>query len=271
MKAAEQSPRWFRKPHLEAPSNEGRPAHYRPDRVAVDLLHAAVDVDVASPDGLLAFVRGWGLLGVGTGLKEQAEALLVGPGTRPLLDTVWAARRALGAIQEHYHWVIALKRGQWASARIPRAIEENDILDVARSLMPETDWRALEEDYERDWPALRFALGASLRGGSTDPYVFGFCRRRAFLHVVQLPAEERRRHWNNVSIAEAHWRAFAISIEGHLRRIHPVIAWEPKAKKPTPAWRLRAPIDVLWAEIWNFATEAAVSSGADIRDASTGL
>lgn len=249
VREAEESPRWFHKTHLRVAADGQPPAHYSPGRCSKGLLRDALRVDVASLDSLLVFVRSWGLLGVGTGESAQAERLLSMSASEPNFDSVWATRRALTVVQEHFQWLRALKNGQWSATSIPRASREGDILDAARALMPEPDWRALEDGYEGDGTALRRKLSMF---GTTDPYVASFARRQMLLHAAHLPVDQRGA-WGNRPTAEMHWRAFASSIEEHLRRIHPAMRWEP-GRGPVPTWRVRAPIDAIWAAIWDEAT-----------------
>lgn len=239
-----------RNPHLQLPADGQPPAMYRPDRCTQDLLRAALQVDVGSLDSLGDFVNAWGRLGVGLGLAREAERLLSGPGGEPAFDSVWATQRALASIQEHFHWLAALKRGQWSATGVPRAPDDDRLLDAAHMLMAEPDWLAMLPELEHEHSSARLNLGVI---GTSDPYVSSFSRRRRILQVAHRPPADRGSH-SKISTAELHWRAFAVSLEPHLRRIDPTIRWEPKVG-PVPAWRVRAPIDVLWAALWGHATQ----------------
>jgi hypothetical protein len=209
-----------------------------------DLLRAALGVDVSSTDSLLAFINTWGQLGVGLGLGRDAVARLQRARARHMFDSVWATRRALSALREHFLWLVALKRRAWSAPEIPRAPESDDALrEALLTLIAEPD-RAAAITSGEDLLALTMV-------GAPDPYVSGVARRAVFLRAVHA-ADLGTWRDTGVTAPELHWRAFSVSLEDHLRLVHPMIRVSKTG--PAPAWRVTAPIDVLWAEIWNFAT-----------------
>jgi hypothetical protein len=207
------------------------------------LLRTALQVDVASTDSLLAFVNTWGQLGVGLGLARDAEARARSARSQFRIDSLWATRRALSAIHEHFHWLVALKRRAWSAPEIPRAPETDDALrETLQALIAEPDRRAITSE---DLVILTML-------GTTDPYVSGVARRTVLLRGAHAPDLGMWRG-TGVTTPELHWRAFSVSLEDHLRLIHPMIRVTKAGA--APAWRVNAPIDALWAELWNYATQ----------------
>lgn len=245
------------------PGDGHPPAMYRPAAHATDFLRAALRVDPVSRESVLGFVNAWGLLSVGTGLRDELASRLLRPSSMASFDSVWATQRALIAIQEHFRWLVALKRHEWSSADIPATTGLGstvwDFSPLAPSSQPD-DAGFLRAALQMVAPPDRVSLtepelvqGVSIFG-TTDPYLSGFARRRSLLMLARATPDQRG-DWRKVSTSELHWRAFSVSLVGHLQTIHPVIRFDPATGGALPAWRSRVPIDVLWVAIWDYATQ----------------
>jgi hypothetical protein len=213
------------------------PATYRPAEHATALLSAVLRVDPASREAILGFVNGWGLLGVGMGLQQESANRLLHPSSEPSFDSVWATQRAIRTVREHFHWLVALTRREWTSPAIPSPPVGDGLMRTAREIVASPDQPSLTAE----------SLRRAGYFGSSDPYISGFALRRTVLMLA-------RSRWKNDPIPELNWRAFSVSLAGHLRTIHPIIRFDRFAGRPLPAWRVRLPIDVLWAAIWDRAT-----------------
>jgi hypothetical protein len=59
---------------------------------------------------------------------------------------------------------------------------------------------------------------------------------------------DRKERWRQ------RWLAFSHSLEQRLSAVHPIIGWDGETQAARPAWILRCPRDVLWAMLWDCAT-----------------
>src|SRR5262249_29002742 len=57
--------------------------------------------------------------------------------------------------------------------------------------------------------------------------------------------------------ALTYWRAFTLALTKHLNGVQPTLRWDPGQGRGVPAWTARRPLDVLYGEIWDWATEGS--------------
>jgi hypothetical protein len=51
------------------------------------------------------------------------------------------------------------------------------------------------------------------------------------------------------------WLVFSHSLEQRISTVHPIIRWDRETEAARPAWILGCPRDVLWATLWDYATD----------------
>ena len=73
--------------------------------------------------------------------------------------------------------------------------------------------------------------------------------RKAGVLDASSRVTDRKEKWGQ------RWLAFSRSLEQHISAVHPVIRWDRETEAARPAWILRCPRDVLWAKLWDLATQ----------------
>ena len=73
--------------------------------------------------------------------------------------------------------------------------------------------------------------------------------RKAGINDAASRVTDRKEKWRQ------RWLAFSHSLEQRISAVHPIIRWDGETEAARPAWILRCPRDVLWATLWDCATD----------------
>jgi len=73
--------------------------------------------------------------------------------------------------------------------------------------------------------------------------------RKAGVNDTASRVTDRKEKWRQ------RWLAFSDSLEQRISAVHPIIGWDGEREAARPAWILRCPRDVLWATLWDCATD----------------
>ncbi len=218
---------------------------YDPVLVAPDLLTDAVSVAADDDSALLAFVRRWGVPGVGIGKAEADIQVETKPQSKHPFESVWAVRRLIREVQRHFEWLRALREHKWRSPAVPDLWRDPAACDdAALALLPPPEHATfIRHDVTLHLPTLFRAATFS----SSSPYLAAFAKG----HYLA----DRARSVRPRDREEAHWQAFAEALTQHLRLVHPTIRW--MGGRPVAGWIVRRPADAIWVQLWNLATGGA--------------
>ena len=81
-----------------------------------------------------------------------------------------------------------------------------------------------------------------------DAVALRIALRKAGLNDAASRVTDRKEKWRR------RWLAFSHSLG---QRMSPIIQWDGETEAVRPAWILRCPKDVLWAKLWDLATQGA--------------
>ena len=73
--------------------------------------------------------------------------------------------------------------------------------------------------------------------------------RKAGVNDTASRVTDRKEKWRQ------RWLDFSCSVEERISAVHPIIGWDGETETARPAWILRCPRDVLWATLWDWATQ----------------
>jgi hypothetical protein len=171
----------------------------------------------------VAFVNIWGTLGVG---HRWARTLLR---SRPETDTPPAGAGAdpswKGGAGYHTYSMATEPLFESVAATKEALHVVQRLAEIFRAIQAR-DWRS---------PAL-----------PTLDETWRFTQGRPWANAPSLSGPERER---------TYWRAFTLELTKHLDGVQPTLRWDPDQRRGVPAWTAQRPLDVLYTEIWDWATE----------------